>query len=86
MTMYLVRVYVDCRDPMYYGVNDKYYAIGLFDSEEKANEVKKAKLHVMETCYEDKYDIPIIDIIPIEVNKVYNAKEQIYLGGGCYIE
>ena len=89
MLMYLVRAYVDCLAHKEYGVHDSYYAIGLFDSEEKANEaIRKAEAHARETDYEDQYDRKetTIDIIPIEVNKMYEDKEQIYLGGGFYVE
>lgn len=89
MTMYLVRAYVDCLAKRAYGVHDSYYAVGLFDSEEKAKEaMQKAEANARETDYEDQYDrqFTTIDIIPIEVNKVYEGKEQVYLGGGVYLE
>ena len=89
MTMYLVRAYVDCLAHAEYGVHDSYYAVGLFDSEEKANEAMlKAEAHARETDYVDQYDRQetVVDIIQIEVNKMYEGKEQIYLGGGVYVE
>lgn len=89
MTMYLVKAYVDCLAHHEYGVNDSYYVVGLFDSEEKANEaMQKAEAHARETDYEDQYDrqSTAIEIIPIEVNKMYEDKEQIYLGGSLYVE
>ena len=88
MTMYLVMSYVDCLAHTAYGVHDSYYAIGLFDSEEKANEAKlKAEAHARETDYEDQYDrkSTSIIIIPIEANKIHEDEEQIYLGGSFYI-
>lgn len=82
MKMYLVRCYVDNLEPEDYGVNDAYYAIGLFSSEELAYsvmETEKAALPTDDNTTE-------IDIIPIEVDKIYDNKTQIYLGGGFYIE
>ena len=89
MTMYLVRRYVDEHTPGEYGVCDSYYAVGLFDSEEKANEaVAKAEALAMETDYEEQYSRckTVVDILVIETNKMYEADDQIYLGGGFYME
>lgn len=80
MTMYLVRRYEDCLPDGEYGVNDGYYAVGLFSNEAIANVVKQqeeAKQHEHETEF---------DIVTIEVNRIYNKEHQIFLGGGFYIE
>lgn len=82
MKMYLVRRYVDGHQPGDYGVDDAYYAIGLFSSEELAYsvmETEKALLPTGDNTTE-------IDILPIEVDKIYEGEAQIYLGGGFYIE
>ena len=87
--MYLVRRYTDEHTPGEYGVCDSYYAVGLFDSKEKANAVmKRAEALAMETDYEEQYARckTVIDIIEIEVNKAYEVDDQIYLGGGFYLE
>lgn len=87
--MYLVRRYTDCLMPDDWGVCDSYYLVGLFDTEEKAKvAAERAEALAKEADYEDQYDrcVTQIDIIPIEVNKEFNHDEQIYLGGGSYIE
>lgn len=89
MKMYLVRRYVDEKAPGEYGVCDSYYAVGLFDSEEKAKEaMAKAEALARETDFEDQYSRceTVIDILVIETNKMYEADDQIYLGGGFYTE
>ena len=89
MTMYLVRRYVDEHTPGEYGVCDSYYAVGLFDSEEKAKEAaEKAEALARETDYEEQYSrcSTVVDILAIETNKMYKADDQMYLGGGFYME
>ena len=89
MIMYLVRRYEDSLPKGEYGVSDGYYAVGLFDSEEKANEANEAAINqAKSTDYSDQFGRikTEIEIIPIEVNKAYEPDDQIYLGGACYIE
>lgn len=82
MKMYLVRRYVDGHQPGDYGVDDAYYAIGLFSSEELAYSVMETEKAALPTGD----DTTEIDILPIEVDKIYEGGDQIYLGGGFYIE
>lgn len=82
MVMYLVRRYVDELPDGDYGTDDSYYAIGLFTSETKANEVAEAAKAALPA---DDWRTEI-NIMPIEVDKIYQGKEQPYLGGGFYIE
>lgn len=89
MKMYLVRRYEDSLPEREYGVSDGYYAVGLFDSEEKANEAKEKAIALAKTTdYKDEYGCITteIDILTIELNKTYKQDDQIYLGGGFYIE
>lgn len=89
MKMYLVCRYVDKLGNMDYGVNDANYLVGLFDSEEKANTaMQKAVTLAKETDFEDEYyrQETAIHIIPVETDKFYEEKEQIFLGGGFYVE
>lgn len=81
MRMFLVRRYVDNFTGSW-GIDDAYYAIGLFSSEELAYSVMQTEKALLPT--DD--DTTEIDIIPIEVDKIYEENEQIYLGGGFYIE
>lgn len=87
--MYLVRRYVNELPQGAYGVDNSYYIVGLFDSEEKAKAaMKKAVGQARETDFDEQYEchITTIDIIPIEVNKAYKEDDQIYYGGGFYVE
>ena len=82
MMMYLVRRYVDGHKPGDYGVDDAYYAIGLFSSEQIAYSVMEAEKAALPTGD----DTTEIDVLPIEVDKIYEGEAQIYLGGGWYLE
>lgn len=89
MKMYLVRRYVDEKPDGEYGVCDSNYLVGLFTDEAVANAVKeKAEAEAKLIDFNEQYDChkTEIDIIEIEVNRIYEAEEQIYLGGGFYIE
>ena len=81
MKMFLVRRYVDNFTGSW-GIDDSYYAIGLFSSEELAYSVMETEKAALPTGD----DTTEIDILPIEVDKIYENGEQIYLGGGFYIE
>ena len=83
MKMYLVRRFSDDLPEHDYGVNEAYYAVGLFTDEKIANavmEMEKANIP------DNKKETTEVDILTIEVDKIYKGKEQIYLGGGFYIE
>lgn len=89
MEMYLVKSNVDTLAPKEFGVSESNHVIGLFSDESMANaakekEIEKAKL----TDYEDEYSrySTTIEVIPIEVDKIYDKQDQIFLGGGFYIE
>ena len=87
--MYLVRRYVDGYPGGRYGVDDSYYMVGLFSDEAVANATKeKAIAQAKETDCIEQYigRVTEIDIIPIEVDKIYDNESQIYLGGGFYVE
>lgn len=83
MKMYLVRRFSDNLREHDYGVNDSYGLIGLFTDESVANAVMKME---NEAIPKDKKETTEIDILTIEVDKIYKGDEQIYLGGGFYIE
>lgn len=83
MKMHLVRRFSDNLPVHDYGVSDAYYAVGLFTDENIANavmEMEKANIPY------DKKETTVVDVLTIEVDKIYKGKEQIYLGGGFYIE
>lgn len=82
MKMYLVRRYVDGMSERSWGVDDAYYAIGLFSSEELAYSVMQTEKAALPTGD----DTTEIDIVQIEVDKIYEGGDQIYLGGGFYLE
>lgn len=89
MKMYLVRCYVDELPDNCYGVSDSYYLVGLFADEATANAVKeKVEAEAKLIDYNEEYDChnTLVEIIEIEVDKVYEGKEQIFLGGGHYVE
>ena len=81
MTMYLVVRYVDELPKGERGVDDSYYAIGLFPDEETAKSVKETEMTTNPVEYDDE-----VAIIPIVVGKVYQDSERPYLGGGMYVE
>lgn len=81
MNMYLVVRYVDELEKDERGINDSYYAIGLFPDEETAKSVKETEMETNPVEYDDE-----VAIIPIEVGKVYQESERPYIGGGMYVE
>lgn len=83
MKMYLVRRFSDDLPEHDYGVSDSYKLIGLFTDESIANAVKETEIAAIP---ENKKDTMEIDLLTIEVDKIYKGSEQIYLGGGFYIE
>lgn len=89
MKLYLVRSFVDYLAPCEYGVNDSNYLVGVFTDETIANTVKeKAEAEAKLYDFEEQFDkhATEIDIVVIETDKIYDLNEQIYLGGGFYIE
>ena len=83
MKMYLVRRFSDDLPEKEYGVNDSYKLIGLFTDEAIAKAVMEMEKAAIP---ENKKETTEIDILTIEVDKIYKGDEQIYLGGGFYIE
>ena len=83
MKIYLVRRFSDNLPEHDYGVNDAYYAVGLFTDEN----IAKAVMEMEKAAIPDnKKETTEVDILAIEVDKIYKGKDQIYLGGGFYIE
>lgn len=89
MKMYLVRSYVNSCPSSVYGVGNSYYLVGLFTDEASANAAKeKAEAEAKLIDFNEYWDchITTVDIIEIDANKVYQYDDQIYLGGGHYME
>lgn len=83
MKMYLVRRYSDDLCAQDYGVCDDYRLIGLFSDETVAKAVMETEKAAIP---KDKKETMEIDMFAIEVDKIYKGNEQIFLGGGFYIE
>ena len=81
--MYLVRRYSDDLRKHDYGVYDDYRLIGLFSDEAVAKAVMETEKAAIP---KDKKETMEIDMFAIEVDKIYKGNEQIFLGGGFYIE
>lgn len=80
MKMYLVRRITNELPFGEYGISDHYYVVGLFSSETLAIKAKE-QAEALPAEFETE-----IDIIELDVNKVYPVENQPYIGGGWYIE
>lgn len=80
MKIYLVRRITDENPYEEYGVSEHYYAVGLFAREEDAIKAKE-QAEALPAKFETE-----IDIVEMEINKVYPIENQIYLGGAQYLE
>lgn len=80
MKIYLVRRITDEKPSGEYEVSEHYYAVGLFTRESDA---RKAAIQAEALPVQFETEI---DIVEMEIDKVYPIENQIYLGGAQYIE
>ena len=80
--VYLVRRYIDNLEDGDWGCADYYYLVGIFKTKEKAEKVMAEE--IQKSKAENREDTNFF-MFEIDVDKIYE-EEDVYLGGGCYIE
>lgn len=79
--VYVVIRYADTLPEHEYGVSDDYYLVGIFKDPECALEARDAT-----TFRFNEPEREFVHVLVVEMNKEYEPNEQLFLGGGYYIE
>lgn len=82
--MYMVVRYVDNLPKYEYGVDDSYYLVGIFSDKALADAMKDFR--EAQAKHNGYGDIMSFEVKEVVLNKLYGEDNEIFLGGGYYIE